>query len=158
KPKPKKVTIPISRDIKTNRAQREKATRQSETLSTPPQHQGIRFDAKKIAKVGQGSTIKGIKNVMGSILGRYAHLVQTTYDHRWIQPTGLSNRSVTVKIRVVISKDGSIHSTTILSSSGIPAMDRSITQVIERVKRIPEPPPRDTSLTQRTFVLNFNLK
>ena len=108
--------------------------------------------------VGKGSPVKGLKTVTGSMLGRYGLLVQSAYDRRWVQPSDLSDRNLSVRVKVVIGLDGSVDSASIVGASGVSSLDRSITQLIARVKQMPQPPPSGASLSQRTFVLNFNIK
>jgi len=92
------------------------------------------------------------------MLGRYRLLVQSAYDRRWVQPSDLSDRNLSVRVKVVIGLDGSVDSARIVDESGVSSLDRSITQLIARVKQMPQPPPSGASLSQRTFVLNFNIK
>ncbi len=159
KPKPKvvKPKIKISKQFKTNTSSRKPKVNTQKPKISRPSTTTVKLN-QNLLKVGGGSKIKGVTTISGSSLGRYGHLVQSAYDREWTQPTSISGRNLTVKIKVIVSRDGSIQSANISQSSGVAAMDQSIERAIRKVRRISQAPPQGASLGDRTFIINFNLK
>jgi protein TonB len=157
KPKPKKTKIKISKVFTTNTRKSKPTVQTQRPKVNKPSAPAVKLN-RNLNKVGGGSTIKGVTTVSGSSLGRYGHLVQSAYDRQWRQPTSISSSNLTVKVKVVVAKDGTIQSATVSQSSGVSAMDQSIERAICMVKRISQAPPAGASLSNRTFILNFNLK
>ena len=62
-----------------------------------------------------------------------------------------------MKVKVVIARDGSVITDAILKRSGIPALDKSVENALNRVRQLP-PFPEGAKDAQRTFIINFNLK
>jgi len=62
-----------------------------------------------------------------------------------------------VKVKVVIARDGAVISDAIITRSGIPSLDKSVDNALRRVQQLP-PFPEGAKQTQRTFIINFNLK
>ena len=157
KPKPAKPVIKVSRIYKSNTTRRKPSAKNQQPRVHRPSVPQVTLN-QNLNKVGGGSRLKGVTTISGSSLGRYGLLVQSAYDRQWRQPNGISSRDLTVKVKVIVAKDGSIQSAKISQSSGISAMDQSIERAIQMVQRITEAPPKGVSLSNRTFILNFNLK
>lgn len=100
-------------------------------------------------------------NVPGDVGGSYANYgayVRTIYSQAWRKPaSGVAGNPI-AKVRVVIARDGRVQSSGIIKSSGQPAMDRSVQTVLDRVKNIGRPFPKDAEDTERSFILTFDLK
>jgi len=157
KPKPAKPVIKVSRIYKSNTTRRKPSAKNQQPRVPRPSVPQVTLN-QNLNKVGGGSRLKGVTTISGSSLGKYGLLVQSAYDRQWRQPNGISSRDLTVKVKVIVAKDGSIQSAKISQSSGISAMDQSIERAIQMVQRITEAPPKGASLSNRTFILNFNLK
>ena len=157
KPKPAKPVIKVSRIYKSNTTRRKPSAKNQQPRVPRPSVPQVTLN-QNLNKVGGGSRLKGVTTISGSSLGKYGLLVQSAYDRQWRQPNGISSRDLTVKVKVIVAKDGSIQSAKISQSSGISAMDQSIERAIQMVQRITEAPPKGVSLSNRTFILNFNLK
>jgi TonB family protein len=157
KPKPAKPIIKVSRIYKSNTSRRKPSAKTQQPRVPRPSVPKVTLN-QNLNKVGGGSRLKGVTTISGSSLGKYGLLVQSAYDRQWRQPNGISSRDLTVKVKVIVAKDGSIQSAQISQSSGISAMDQSIERAIQMVQRITEAPPKGASLSNRTFILNFNLK
>jgi TonB family protein len=157
KPKPAKPIIKVSRIYKSNTSRRKPSAKNQQSRVPRPSVPKVTLN-QSLNKVGGGSRLKGVTTISGSSLGKYGLLVQSAYDRQWRQPNGISSRDLTVKVKVIVAKDGSIQSAKISQSSGIGAMDQSIERAIQMVQRITEAPPKGASLSNRTFILNFNLK
>lgn len=93
----------------------------------------------------------------GQAFANYAQIVKSVYDNAWLDPQDVSDERATVRASITISRDGNVVSFSILKSSGIGAMDRSVSDTLRRVKFIHEF-PEGAKEQQRTFELNFNLK
>ena len=157
KPKPAKPIIKVSRIYKSNTSRRKPSAKNQQPRVPRSSVPKVTLN-QNLNKVGSGSRLKGVTTISGSSLGKYGLLVQSAYDRQWRQPNGISSRDLTVKVKVIVAKDGSIQSAQISQSSGISAMDQSIERAIQMVQRITEAPPKGASLSNRTFILNFNLK
>lgn len=94
----------------------------------------------------------------GASYMNYGDYVQQVYDRAWIEPTSGVDAAATVKTRVVIARDGTVVSATIIERSGSTALDRSVQAVLDRVKNIGRPFPEGATDQQRSFIFNFNLK
>ena len=156
KPRPKPV-IKINTHTKKN-PRRASAPANQRTTPRPQASRPTVALNQETLKVGQGSPVKGIQTVTGSMRGSYARTVQAAYDKRWIQPSGLSDRQLQVQVEVIIALNGSVQSARILKKSGNRALDQSIQALLKRVKKMPERPPSGSSVDDRTVVLNFNIK
>lgn len=93
----------------------------------------------------------------GAAFVDYAQAVFQTYNDAWISPNDAARDNESVKVEVVIARDGRVISTRVLNRSGNAALDKSVESVLERVRRCPQF-PEGTSDLQRTFTINFNLK
>jgi TonB family protein len=93
----------------------------------------------------------------GEAYANYAQAIKTIYTEAWITPEDVNDESATVQVTVIIARDGRVLSSSILKRTGIPALDRSVQNVLDRVRKLPSFPEGANDL-QRTFRLNFNLK
>jgi len=93
----------------------------------------------------------------GEAYANYAQVVKTIYDRAWIDPEDVTDNDATVQVKVVIARDGRVISDSVLKRSGIPALDKSVQNTLDRVRQLP-PFPEGAREAQRAFVINFNLK
>jgi len=93
----------------------------------------------------------------GAAYANYAQVVKTIYDRAWIDPEDVADSDSTVQVKVVIARDGRVISDSILKRSGIPALDKSVQNALDRVQQL-TPFPEASKDAQRTFIINFNLK
>ncbi len=77
------------------------------------------------------------------------------YYDAWTPPNNTDNDDAIIRVRIVISRDGSVISAKIIGPSGDSRVDASVQRAIDRVSSVPAPPGNDS---QRTVILNFNLK
>ena len=93
----------------------------------------------------------------GPVYVNYMQYVISAFDRAWIDPTDVDDERATVKTEIVVSRSGEIVSAKITSKSGISSLDRSVLRAINGVGKLPAFPEgaRDS---QRTFIINFNLK
>lgn len=94
----------------------------------------------------------------GEVYADYKSIVYTTYYQAWQSPTLSIDSEATTQAKIIIARDGSIVSYSIEKRSGNTALDKSVEAVLRRVEKIPLPFPEASKDTQRTFIINFNLK
>jgi TonB family protein len=107
--------------------------------------------------LSSGTTIEMPGTGGGAAYANYAQVIKSIYDHAWIDPDEVSDNAATVKVKVVVARDGSIISDSITGRSGIPALDKSVQHALDRVRQLP-PFPEGAKERERTFIINFNLK
>jgi len=108
--------------------------------------------------LSSGTTIEPL-GPGGEPYADYGQVVKSYYDQAWIDPEDVSEDAATVKVKVVIGRDGSVNSDSIMKRSGIPALDKSVQNALDRVRLRGLPPfPEGAKESQRTYIINFNLK
>lgn len=103
--------------------------------------------ATEIAPVGNSS----------AAAANYAQVVKSVYEQAWTPPDDTSSDSANVKVRVTIARDGTVISAHVIEASGDRSVDRSVRDTLDRVQFI-APFPAGTDDTERTYIINFNLK
>ena len=93
----------------------------------------------------------------GQAFANFAQILRSVYDQAWIDPQDVSDDRASTRVRVIIGRDGRVISSSIIKSSGISAMDRSVSDALRRVDFVHEL-PEGSKEQQRTFEFNFNLK
>ncbi len=88
----------------------------------------------------------------------YREAVKAAYDDAWFVPDEVANDDATVKVSVTILRSGVVAASEILHRSGVAPLDKSIASTLDRVKTVDRPFPDDDPETQRTFIINFNLR
>ncbi len=86
----------------------------------------------------------------------YADLVLSKYDAAWFAPADVDDNEAIVKARVVIARSGKVISADIIKSSRNGTLDKSVDRALD-LKFI-APFPVGSSDSQRTYIINFNLK
>ena len=108
--------------------------------------------------MSSGTTIEPL-GPGGEAYADYGQVVKSLYDQAWIDPGEVSDDAATVKVKVVIARDGEIVSDSMVKRSGIPALDKSVQNALDRVRARGLPPfPTGAKESQRTYIINFNLK
>jgi protein TonB len=87
----------------------------------------------------------------------YASVVKTVYTDAWRLPDNAINDEANVKVSVTIARSGRVTDAHIVEKSGDPSLDSSVQRTLDRVVEI-EPFPDGSTDTERTYVINFNLK
>ena len=95
----------------------------------------------------------------GPMYANWAQVVKSIYDHSWRQPEELADESATVEVDILVLKDGTVQTagTRISRKSGIPSLDKSVQQVLDRVRTLP-PFPEGATDAQRKLRIAFKLK
>jgi outer membrane biosynthesis protein TonB len=95
----------------------------------------------------------------GEAYADYGQVVKSYYDQAWIDPEDVSADAATVKVKVVIRRDGTVIADPMTQRSGIPSLDKSVQNALDRVRLRSLPPfPAGAKESQRTYIINFNLK
>jgi len=125
-------------------------------------------DAKRLAAAkALGRAINGIQGgVSGSTeiklagpggggvpYGNFLAAVKKRYFDAWRVPDGVPNE--TVRVSVVIARDGTVTSARILEGSGNAAVDNSVQETLDNVK-FAAPLPEGAKEDQRSVTINFN--
>ena len=93
----------------------------------------------------------------GPAAANYAEVVRSVYWHAWIAPDDTASDQAITKVRVTISRDGLVLSAKIIEPSGDSQADQSVQRTLDRVTKLP-PFEEGAKDTQRTYIINFNLK
>jgi colicin import membrane protein len=88
---------------------------------------------------------------------QYGPLIRELYDRAWVEPPSLTDEDGTVNVKITIARNGKVLGASIEGKSGIPALDKSVRRALDSVRVVPPFPPESTD-TERTFKINFNLK
>jgi len=108
--------------------------------------------------LSSGTTIEPL-GPGGEAYADYGQVVKSCYDQAWIDPEDVSEDAATVKVKVVIRRDGMVISDPIQKRSGVPALDKSVQNALDRVRLRGLPPfPEGAKESQRVYIINFNLK
>ncbi len=151
---PDKTTTKKEEDDSTAKARAEVAARRRTAQQLLARING---SSERLSEnLSPGATIEPL-GPGGEAYANYAQVVKTYYDRAWIDPEEVSEDAATVKVKVVIARDGAVISDAIITRSGIASLDKSVENALKRVRQLP-PFPEGAKEAQRTFVINFNLK
>jgi len=87
----------------------------------------------------------------------YAQVVKSIYEQAWTPPDATASDDANIKVRVTIASDGTVISARVIAPSGDASVDTSVRNTLERVQFIAPFPPGSPE-TERTYIINFNLK
>jgi len=95
----------------------------------------------------------------GPAYASYWQALKTIYTEAWNPPDDLTDETAKVRAEITIARNGRVISADIASGgkSGIPSLDRSVQEVLERVRDVP-PFPEESKDNERTFKLLFDPK
>jgi TonB family protein len=110
-----------------------------------------------------GVSLAGVVGGKGSGTGTggpsYANWKQTVvsiYDNAFVAPDNVADASLTVRVKIVVSRDGTIVSDSIVNRSGSASLDRAVSSVLQRIRSVPRFPDGATD-ERRTILINFNI-
>lgn len=87
----------------------------------------------------------------------YGSYVMSTYDRQWREPSQIAVNGHTASVTVTIRKDGSVASARLSKRSGVSVLDKSIQDLIDRVRRF-KPFPSGMNESQQTFTIDFSVR
>ena len=84
-------------------------------------------------------------------------VVRSKYEGAWIPPDSTDSDDANTKVKVTIASDGTVTAAHIITPSGDASVDASVQKTLDRVTFI-APFPEGAKETERTYIINFNLK
>lgn len=164
KPSPTKTKPPVSTTLVTRPKTGPKTDSQSDDAADAKRRADLAKQAARSLREGLTSstrieTTSGTSGFGGGgeAYASYALVVKSVYETSWIPPDNTASDDATAKVSVTIASDGTVISSRITQLSGDEQTDASIQRTLDRVKFI-APFPQGAKETQRTFIINFNLK
>ncbi|MEY2408562.1 MAG: TonB terminal [Verrucomicrobiota bacterium] len=162
-PKPQLDLVPTVRNNTT------KAREKEEAALREAARQDANLRREIASKLGQPTTAlkagfeSGTKVDVGGPGGEayanYSAFVQAAYDAAWRVLPDLASENYAVTVEVSISRAGRVTAQRIVTRSSSAAMDRSVQNALDKVKRSGLPPfPDGARDDERTFTIEFNLK
>lgn len=139
------------RRAETTKAQEELAARQEKALS------GLQGLVQRISTPG----VEPSSLDLGTVGVSYASLdawIRKVYMDAWQKPADMQAGEFSVMVRVVIRRDGTVESHSITDPSGISKLDKSVRDVLARVKTIGMEFPEGAREEKRSYTIEFNLK
>jgi protein TonB len=109
-----------------------------------------------------GNSLSGTSSLVtmpepgGEAFVNYSQLIWSKYYDAWRPPSERS-QNATVRVRIVISKDGRVISAQVIGRSGDVGLDKSVREALDRVRLFP-PFPEGAKDSERTFNIEFSLK
>lgn len=160
KPRPERkidISKPIIRHSNDDRASAEAAQRAAEQRARSRAAAALSSSLARLGKNLSSSTtidLEGGSGDAGAV--NYGDLVLKKYDDAWIAPNEVDDNEAVVKAKVVIGRSGNVISATIIKASGNAVLDKSVRRALEL--RFIHPFPEGSKDSQRTYIINFNLK
>jgi len=104
----------------------------------------------------QGTAVQ-VNGPGGEAFVDYAQWVKQVYQDAWIVTDELDDEQATAKVSVTIARDGRVTASEMTRKSGNTVLDKSVERTLLRVRMI-RPFPEGAKDSERTFIINFNLK
>jgi protein TonB len=108
------------------------------------------------ANLSSPTTVAPVGN-SSAAAANYAQVVKSVYEQAWSPPDDTASDDANVRVRVTIASDGRVISAEVIGPSGDASVDRSVQNTLNRVTDI-APFPAGSTDTERTYIINFNLK
>jgi len=147
--------MPVKRTA-TDDAAVQKAARDAQR-KREQQAKAFRDAMRSIQKNASSATTVEMPGTSSVSYANYASIVKSIYEREWTPPDSSASDDANVKVKVVISRDGSVESATIIGASGDSSVDGSVQRTLDHVTFI-APFPDGATENEKTFILNFNLK
>jgi TonB family protein len=116
---------------------------------------------RMVNRLGQGLSTTGtsvdVPGPGGEVYADYSKFVIAVYRAAWIPPSDMSEDKDTVRVRVVIRRDGTVESFQIITSSGNAAVDKSV-EHLRKIQSIGAAFPEGAPNEKRMFNIRFNLR
>lgn len=93
----------------------------------------------------------------GPVYASYLAWIQSVYMNAWVPPDDASVDAAVAYASIIIERDGTIRSATLVGRSGDSAIDASVRRTLERVSTIGKSFPEGVKENERTYKLKFDL-
>jgi TonB family protein len=160
KTEPKKIKVnldPVVRKTTKTPDTSEAEARREAQRASEARARAFKSATSSISKNTSTATVVDMPGASTAAYASYKDALASIYYDAWTPPTDTSNDDAITKVRITIARDGTIISARIIGPSGDSRVDASVQRAIDRVKDVP-PLPEGTKETERTVILNFNLK
>lgn len=130
---------------------------------TPPKVDTRKNDIANTLKQLRSSTsnlkIESINlGTAGVSYASYDAIVKQRYTSSWNPTVDLDSGSNTVKVKIIVLRDGTVKQANIIGKSGNASLDADVQRLINRITTIGRPFPDGAKESQREYIINFNLK
>ncbi len=161
-PKPPRVipdlNKPIIRKPSDNKAANEAAEKAAQQKAAAERAALVKNLLNKVGQnLSSSTTIETSGGTDGAAEINYRDLVLSKYDAAWIAPDDVEDTEANTKVRVIIARNGNVISAEIINPSRNAKLDASVRRTITALRHI-HPFPESSKDSQRTFIINFNLK
>lgn len=164
KPAPKRnidISKPVVRNTNDKKAAAEAADKAARERAERARAQVAAALKGSVNRLGQNlssSTTVDLQGGSGDGAGavNYGDLVLKKYDDAWTAPNEVDDNEAIVKAKVVIARSGNVISADIIRASGNAVLDQSVQRALGL--RFIHPFPAGSKDSQRTYIINFNLK
>jgi len=113
--------------------------------------------ARAIEKNASSATTVEMPGTSSVSYANYASVIKSIYERAWRTPDNVSNDDANTRVSVTIGSDGTVISSRILDPSGDAKVDASVQRTLDNVNFV-APFPDGAKETEKTFIINFNLK
>jgi TonB family protein len=138
-------------DAKEHAAAAERAARQSALAR-------LKDATSKLDRGFASGTVVEVGGPGGEAYADYKQFVRAVYEEAWVVSDQLMDETATAEVTVVIARNGDVISSRISRRSGNSVLDKSVQRALGKVTTIGRPFPEGAKESQRTFVIEFNLK
>ena len=165
KPKPHKIEVdlkPVVRKVVKNTDTSDpdaeaKADAKEQKRLRDQQRKAFLNAARSIKENASSATTVEMPGTSSVSYANYASVVKSIYTQAWTPPDDTASDDANVRVSVVIGRDGSVITSSVLTPSGDASVDRSVQRTLDRVTFI-APFPDGSKEKEKTFIINFNLK
>jgi TonB family protein len=113
--------------------------------------------ARAIKENASSATTVEMPGTSSVSYANYASVIKSIYERAWRTPDNVSNDDANTRVSVTIGSDGTVISSRILEGSGDASVDASVQRTLDNVNFV-APFPDGAKETEKTFIINFNLK
>jgi len=159
KPKPHQIKVDVSKPVtRTAPKTTENPDADAEKIATQQAKDRAKAFARALTSISKNSSTSTEIDMPGNSSVSYASYgatVVSVYHQAWISPDNMSSDTAVVRFSVTISRNGSVLSSRIVTSSGDASVDNAVQRMLDRVSFIHEF-PEGTKDKQRTYNIDFN--
>jgi colicin import membrane protein len=144
-----------ARDLKKEAKEAKEAKEREQKVATLLKEEIDRV-GKTISEKSSRSTDVDVLGPGGSAYINYAFYVKEIYHEAWRTPSETMTDVSDVEVEVTIARDGRVVSSSIRKKSGNSALDKSVQEALNRVRKVREF-PEGAKDDQRTFRITYSL-